>query len=230
MKRSASATRSSRRSSRRQMIRSLRAATPSRSRAARSSSMDVSSTGPPSTCSSASAARIRPAEAGKRLAHPLEAVAVVDEEARSERAELLGDRDLEVDEHVVVGPTATGDVEHMAQALALVHGDHREGAAGAGDGIERAGGHGASLSVVFALDSVDGSGGGSARTRARGVGGHGTGIRDERDYPAGGLRRARRPAARPRWRPARRGAHARHGPDRAAAAEPRPHRCGRASR
>src|SRR5206468_2906231 len=53
-----------------------------------------------------------------------------------ERAEGLGYIELEPDEDVVGRAAGAGQVEHVTEAFALVHRDHREAAAGAGDGIE----------------------------------------------------------------------------------------------
>ena len=53
---------------------------------------------------------------------------VVDEEGGAERAQTGGDVTLEPDQHVVVRASSTGEIEHVAQALALIHRDHGEAA------------------------------------------------------------------------------------------------------
>jgi hypothetical protein len=92
----------------------------------------------------------------------------VDEEAAREVRQLARDGALEVDEHLVGGPAGARQVEHVAQALALVHGDHREAAAGAGDGREgRLGdGHDAPSGMDAAARGAE-SADDSARARAK---------------------------------------------------------------
>ena len=65
-----------------------------------------------------------------------EAVVPVDQEAGRERRELASDRELERDEAVVRDRARVMLRQHRPQRLALIHGDHGEGAVFPGEGVE----------------------------------------------------------------------------------------------